>query len=203
MTTMRAAAFLRAGILAALAGTTFWACGGIAKIDPEGTGGSSSSSSSSSSTSSSSSSTGTPPSLCKQVCDLQAKLGCPIQPNCAADCQSLFGQGCDPQVTALIDCYLTNPPPLCDAPPDLCTDETNAYLACMQPPSSCTDVSCFGNETGCGCKGTCFGSVVETDCTGATCQCKQNGLLVGTCSGPDGDCDPGAGCCSQFWFAPE
>jgi hypothetical protein len=116
-------------------------------------------------------------------------------PTCTAECVALFGQGCDAELTALLVCGIKDASDACDFAN--CQLEIQAYVSCSQP-SSCGTFECFGGVGGCGCKGECNGSQLETKCDNGLCVCLQDGLEVGSCGG--GDCDPLDGCCADFFF---
>jgi len=116
-------------------------------------------------------------------------------PSCFAECQALFGQGCDAELTALLECGIQNASAACDFAE--CQVEVQVYVTCAQP-SSCGSFECFGGVGVCGCQGECNGSQLETKCENGLCVCVQDGMEIGSCAG--GDCDPQNGCCAQFFF---
>jgi len=183
---------LQLGILGASFSATFAACGGIAVLDaPTGGGGTGTSSSTSSSTSSGTPDPGT---LCAQECVVQTQF-CGAPASCEADCLTLFGVGCDAEITALLDCTISASDTSCDF--EVCHQELVAYAACSQP-LTCQEAMCWAGESGCGCDAICNGTSYSTDCEGDVCTCIQDGETLGTCS--PGLCDPESGCCAELFF---
>ncbi len=145
---------------------------------------------------------------CEQFC----AAGC-FDPDCMSNCTSLYGQGCDVQLEALLLCYAGALQPDCSlSPSDACSQESAIYTSCSEPENCFTDgCSAFGGGGACDCVGECNGTPIEQNCffgtpppgdppppPSVTCDCFSNGTFFGECTQDALSCQIETGCCRQF-----
>lgn len=134
--------------------------------------------------------------------------------DCYSGCKSLYTQGCESEVDALIRCatmYLTHDGQ-CALPPGTCDAEAAAYAQCSQM-TSCTSFACSVGDAVCSCDGDCNGLTVTQSCTfggppppgdppppqNVFCDCFIEGGYVGSCGQDQLDCSLEIGCCQALF----
>lgn len=152
-------------------------------------------------------STGTT-STCQQFCSLYAAC---VDGECISTCENLFNGQCDPQVTALLSCFVTEYSGGCEPLEDACFPEIMSYGECQNANQCFTD-SCDAGPEGCFCTGFCNnGQQIDQQCftfpdggppppggQPATCDCYLDGNYVGSCDTAGFECSIEEGCCQQM-----
>lgn len=211
---MKTVYLLFGGVLGALS-FSLGACGGDVTStsgtgDPGGAGGSGSSSSTA---------TGNPTGAgamqaCLDFCHKLETMNCGSQfGDCDDFCGPIYedaGGECSDEADALFECFLDEVTTTCpDDPPAACNAQQGAYGSC-QNTYGCGSSECsigadpMGGTSDCSCNQMCAMKAYETSCTSmgdmAMCDCKIDGMMVGTCDpGPELQCDLKKGCCNQFF----
>lgn len=199
-----------AGVLLVLAGSFVGgACTSVEINGPMGSSGTSSGSGSSSSGGS-----GGAAQDCADTCHRLETLGCTFGgTDCNMECADQiagFPTECADQVAAYFAC-LAQHATTCDFPP-MCMGQQAALEDCREMFGCAGGGTCFGGsgmggETSCGCEDTCKGTQLATDCTTpagstiTTCDCRVEGMSVGTCQQGDANlCGVEEGCCNAMFF---
>lgn len=147
--------------------------------------------------------------ICDTLCSIGKNEGCYDGPvsECLNSCAATYKSTpqCTQQLNIVYQCAIDKVPGGgCDIE-SLCPVEWQAFQDCAFNSACVPDDVCSGTENSCTCTGTCSGIPVEVDCqqtaSGVSCNCLEDGELIGNCIDPDPDllCSITTGCCSQFF----
>lgn len=132
--------------------------------------------------------------------------------DCTDFCTLIYkdaGPECADELDAMFGCWLPLAATCSEEPPAACQAEVDAFEACQEAfgcgPSTCSGGGGPDGEA-CSCSQECAMKTYDTACSidasGSSCECKLNGMVVGTCQGmTSGECSIQDGCCAQF-FSP-